>query len=87
MRTLSRNGVYLNALYAAARDAAKPEVGTASVQFSDRTLGPDMLVALQDYPKPDKAYLVTLETESGGTQSFEVVPMPNYVFRVTFKKS
>ncbi len=86
MRTLSPNDVYLNALYTEALKAAKSPVGSANVQFKDRTMGQNVLVALQDHPKPGKTYLITLPTESGVTQPFEVEPLPNYVFRVTLKK-
>lgn len=86
MRTLSLNDVYLHALYAEARLLAKLEFGTYNVRFTDDKMGANLLVALQEHPKPNDAYLITLPTESGGSQSFEVVLMPNYVFRVTFKK-
>lgn len=86
MRTLSLNDVYLHALYAEARFIAKLEVGTVNVKFADDNMGANLLVALQGHPKPHDAYLIKLPTESGVTQSFEVVLMPNYVFRVTLLK-
>jgi hypothetical protein len=86
MRTLSLSDVYINALYVEAMRSAKTKIGTHNVRFDDRAQASILLMALRNHPKPGKAYLVTLQTESGITQSFEVEPLENDVFRVTFKK-
>jgi hypothetical protein len=86
MRTLTSNDIYLAALHAEAKRLVKLEIGTIDVQFADRAMGANLLVALQEHPKPGKAYVIKLVTETGITHTFDVEPLQDFVFRVTLKK-
>ncbi|MEI7511980.1 MAG: hypothetical protein WCK01_00790 [Candidatus Uhrbacteria bacterium] len=86
-RTVSVHDIYLALLHAEAKRLEKLELEVLDIQFEDRELGANLLLALQTYPKPGKVYVVKLPSDSGVTQPFEVEPLPNYVFRVSLKKT
>lgn len=85
MRMLTPISSVLAGLHEEARLAKRTNMNKVDVQVSNETLGAGLLLGLQDYPKPGKAYLITLPTESGTTIQFEVEPREGYIFRVTFK--
>lgn len=85
MMTVTPVEAVLAALHEKARLAKRTDMNTVDLRFSTGEMGPWLLIALQDYPKPDKSYHIRLPSESGVPIEFEVAPLDGYVFRITLK--